>query len=366
MSKFLSPIDLNKNELQNARIQNLATAPATPVLGQIYFDTTNNTSYEWNGTIWWPWNTSKAPASSIPLSVLAVNPLARANHTGTQLAATVSDLATTVKSYSLDQFAVPVAAVSWNGKAINNLLDPVAAQDAATKNYVDGAVQSAAAGIDSKASVRVIATANLTLSAPQTIDGVAVVAGDRVLATGQTSASQNGVYVVAAGAWTRALDADQTGEITPGAFWFVEEGTTYGKTQWRCNNTGVITVNTTAITIVQFGAAANYTASLGVKFVANDIELNIKAAGGLVADATGLYVDRTLVPNKFAVTFGDGSATSYTLTHNLGTLDATVTLRDVASGAVVYADVTMATINTVTVAFGAAPAANSLRAVIVG
>src|SRR5205085_5154882 len=124
------------------------------------------------------------------------------------------------------------------------------------KNYVDTTVQASAAGIDSKPSVRAVATANVALTGTQTIDGVALVAGDRVLCRAQTTGSQNGVYVVAAGAWSRAADADANNELTPGAFWFVEEGTTYGKSQWRIENTGAIVVGTTAITVNQFGAAS--------------------------------------------------------------------------------------------------------------
>lgn len=263
--KILTNYNFNKNEVQNARIQNLASAPASPVEGQIYQDTTTHATYIWNGTAWRPCDASKLTDGSIAISALATNPLARANHTGTQTASTISDLATTVQGYRLDQFAAPTAAVSMNSQKITNLAAPTAgSNDAARIVDVETAVQSAAAGIDSKASVRAVATANVALTGLQTIDGITLVATDRVLLTGQTTASQNGVYVVAPGAWTRALDADANGEITPGAFWFVEEGTTYGKTQWRCNNTGAITVGTTSITIVQFGAANSYTAGNGL------------------------------------------------------------------------------------------------------
>jgi hypothetical protein len=93
---------------------------------------------------------------------------------------------------------------------------------------------------------RVVATSNITLSGTQTIDGVAVVAGDRVLVTGQTTASQNGPYVVAAGAWSRAADTIATGDK-----WFITAGTTYVNCSFTVWTRGAITLGTTALSIRQ-------------------------------------------------------------------------------------------------------------------
>lgn len=152
---------------------------------------------------------------------------------------------TNVRGYRLDQFAAATSPLT--------IPDPTLATHAATKGYIDTAVQSAAAGIVSKPSVRLVATSNVSLSGLSAIDGVTPVAGDRVLLTAQTTASQNGPYIAASGSWTRSTDADQTGEITPGSTWYVSEGATNSATTWRVSNTGTITIGTTAITIVQFG-----------------------------------------------------------------------------------------------------------------
>lgn len=364
--KFLTSIDLNKNEVQNARWQSLAAAPASPVAGLFYFDTVNNAGYIYNGTAWRPVDASKITDGSIQMSALATNPLARANHTGTQLAATISDLATTVKAYKLSDFALPTADVPMGGWKLMGLADPVNPQDASTKNYVDTAVQSAAAGIDSKASVRVVANANITLSGTQTIDGIAVVAGDRVLVRGQTTASANGVYVVAAGAWTRATDADSTGELTPGAFWFVEEGTTYGKTQWRIENTGTITLGTTSININQFGAAASYVAGNGLALAGNTFSVQPVASGGIAVGAGGVQLDTAVAVRKYAANVGDGAATSITVTHNLGTQDVTLSIRQLADNVGVECDWQANGVNTVVLTFAVAPALNALRVTIHG
>jgi hypothetical protein len=129
---------------------------------------------------------------------------------------------------------------------------PTADGHLATKSYVD----SVAAGLDPKASVRVATTANITLSGTQTIDGISVVAGDRVLVKDQTAGSQNGIYVVASGSWTRAADFDGSpaAEVTSGAFCFVTSGTTNGVKGFVLTTNNPITLGTTALTFSQFSS----------------------------------------------------------------------------------------------------------------
>jgi hypothetical protein len=104
--------------------------------------------------------------------------------------------------------------------------------------------------------VRAATTANLTLSAPQTIDGVSVTAGQRVLVKNQATALQNGIYVVGVGAWSRADDADDGTEFAAGTIISVSEGTVNGGKVFRVSNTGAITINTTALTFDLIGGTA--------------------------------------------------------------------------------------------------------------
>ena len=104
----------------------------------------------------------------------------------------------------LNSIPTATADVSLNSHKLTNVTDPTNPQDAATKNYVDTAVQ----GLDTKQSVRVATTANITLTNTKTVDGVLLIVGDRVLVKDQTTQSANGIYIVATGAWTRATDAN--------------------------------------------------------------------------------------------------------------------------------------------------------------
>jgi hypothetical protein len=142
---------------------------------------------------------------------------------------------------------------------LTNVTDPTSAQDAATKNYVD-AISN---GFDFKASCRVATTANITLSGTQTIDGVAVIANDRVLVKNQSTGADNGIYVCAAGAWSRATDADASAEVTAGLFVGVTEGTANGDTFWVLTTNDAITLGSTSLTFTQYGATASPSGSAG-------------------------------------------------------------------------------------------------------
>jgi hypothetical protein len=118
---------------------------------------------------------------------------------------------------------------------------PTASTDIANKLYVDTVAQ----GLDAKASCLAATTANITLSGTQTIDGVSVVAGNRVLVKDQTAPEDNGIYLCAAGAWTRSTDA-ATFDSLVSAFTFIEQGSVNADAGFVCTADAGGTLGTTA------------------------------------------------------------------------------------------------------------------------
>lgn len=478
-TKFLANLNLSQNELQNARIQNLTTTQitgiASPVDGQIVFDTTVDKLKYYNGTAWVALdassitsvagtspivvNTSSGTATvsidaadsdsagsmssthfnlvdgatssntvstivkrdssgnfsagtiTASLTGTASNAdqldsqdgtyyLNRANHSGTQTASTISDLATTVKGYRLDEFATPNTNVSFGSNRITSLADPENAQDAATKAYVDATRM----GLDVKDSVMVATTANIaSLSGLLTVDGYELLAGNRILVKNQNTASENGIYVAASGAWTRASDADGAGELSGGSFVFVESGDTQADSGWVVTTNGAITPGTTANSWAQFSGAGQIVAGEALAKVGNTLDVQVDDVtieivsdelavkdGGIdeshlannAVDLAGLKVTGTLpvasggtggttaetaktnlgFMTRYATTATWTAGENKTVTHSLGTKDVIVNVYD-SSDAMVIADVVTTTTSAITVMCSVA---GDYRVVVIG
>lgn len=136
--------------------------------------------------------------------------------------------------------------LNMGSQSITNVATPSSGNDAANKSYVDTQITNITGLFTSKGTVRVATTANITLSGTQTIDGVSVIATNRVLVKNQTAPAQNGIYVCAAGSWARASDMDLWAEV-PGAWVTVQEGSTNADTTWLSTADSGGTLETTAI-----------------------------------------------------------------------------------------------------------------------
>ena len=285
---------------------------------------------------------------------------------------------------------------------ITNLGAPTNSTDAATKAYVDAVSE----GLHIHAAADVYVAANVTiataLEAGDLIDGVTLTPGMRVLVNGQTTQSENGIYVVqASGGPLRALDFDTALEVASGDFIFVSSGTLYGNTGW-VQTFSPATIGTDAISFTQFSGAGTYTAGAGLNLTGTvfsadvtptsgnaslinsggAIEVKTDTSRGLSVDTNGLGINAGTGltfssgalafasgygVRKYAVSIGDGAATSYTVTHNLGTKDVTIQVYDNSSPyAQVEADVEHTGSNTATIKFAVAPTTDQYRIVVVG
>jgi hypothetical protein len=307
-------------------------------------------------------------------------------------------------------------AIAMSNTKITGLATPTDAADAANKQYVDDVAQ----GLNIHAASYAATTANLNATYSNgtsgvgatltnagtqvafTTDGTTPSVNDRILVKNQTTASQNGIYTlttVGSGStnWvlTRATDFDTAVEIAGGDFTFVDNGTTLANTGW-VNVDEVTTVGTDPIEFQQFSGAGTYTASNGVLLTGTNFTFAPRSGYGLATGASGaeiklattsglnlssdlavgagngisvltntVAIDSAVVVSKYAANVGDGSATSYTITHNLGTRDVIVAVYEAGSPyAEVVCDVAHATTNTVTLAFSVAPTSNQYRVVI--
>ena len=178
----------------------------------------------------------------------------------------------TWKDFVLGSDALPISGGTLTG-FLTLHADPTNAMHAATKGYVDNAIT----GLNWKYAVRVATVSNITLSGTQTVDGVLVSVGDRVLVKNQSTATENGIYLVAAGAWTRTTDADTGAEIVTAAV-LITTGT-QANTQWTCTNSTPPTIGTTAITFGQIAGAGVYTNGTGISLIGNVFSISNSYAG---------------------------------------------------------------------------------------
>lgn len=349
-------LDFAKYEGRNLRAHQLGAAPSSPVTGQLYYNTADNTLYWWDGTQWVSSRGTTPPdatssvkgvvqlagdlAGTAASPQIAAGAIVDADVNGSAaIAESKLNLATDAAvgtgsrrtlgsgaqqampgNRTLDAITAPAAAVSLNGQKLTNVADPTVGTDGANKQYVDNASQ----GLDAKASVKAATTANianLAGGAPNTLDGISLAANDRVLVKNQTTQSQNGIYVVTTlgtgsnGTWTRASDMDAWAEV-PAAYTWVEQGTTLADTGWVCTADQGGTLGTTSITWAQFNGAGTIIDGAGLVKSGNTFDVVALGGGGLQVNADSIQIANNGVTNAM---LADGAV-------DLSTADVTGTL----------------------------------------
>lgn len=486
MTRFLTNLNLTQNAIINGKFEVVGSDPNTGNFeGRLIYNSTEKTIKYFDGTGWRKAivSVSAVGTSSAAITInesngsITIEPnLASSSQAGVMSAA---DKAKLDNASSSDGFSTLVIR---DGSGRFQAAEPQNALDVANKGYVD----AARSGLDVKQSVHVATTGPINLASDlntgDIIDGHTLETGDRVLVKDQTTASENGIYVVAvSGTAQRATDADSSAEVTSGMFTFVTNGTQYGDTGWVLTTNNPITLGTTPLVFAQFSgtgqivagealekdgatlnvlvdgtsievhndelriasgaAGAGLSASAGVLSVVPHIsggleiaddELQIKINGaidGLVTSSAGLALDAGIAGDGLTFTagvlsrdaidlaqgsddtigilpidqggtsastqadardalaytppsgattttptlarvasqvIGNGSALTFTITHNFGTRAVVVQVFDSATYDTVITDTVRTTIDSVTVSFAVAPDNGAYTVVVTG
>ena len=429
--KFLTNIDLNQNQLLNGTFEVVGTDPSTGNFdGRMIFNSTEGVIkvYDVTASAWRKMITgvTSAGSQSTALTIsesngaITITPnLATSASAGLLSASDFSKLADATSEATANKLVLRDA----NGQA--KFGTPTDDTHAATKGYVD----AARSGLDVKQSVRAATTGPVNLAnqleAGDTLDtNVTLVAGNRVLVKDQSTASENGIYVVqASGAAVRATDFDSNAEVTPGAFTFVEEGTANADSGWVVSTNGTINVGVSAINWAQFSGAGQITAGAGLTKTGNTIDA-VGTADRITVNADSIDIASTYAGQSSITTLGtittgvwngtdvavlDGGTgasdaatartnlgiktsagavttststlariakqgcaasstgvSTTTVTHNFNTTDVNVQIYEVATGATVIGDVTRANADTLSVVLYGTISANDYTIVVVG
>lgn len=235
--------------------------------------------------------------SAVTTGVFANARISQASVTQHQAALSISETQIADGTLLARVNANEIIAGSWtfNNPVVGTT--PTAGNHLTTKDYVD----NIAAGVSPQSSVKAATTANITLSGTQTIDGIAVAAGSRVLVKNQTAGAENGVYVVSAGAWTRSPDFDgnPTNEVSPGDLVYVETGTSNGNSSWVLVTNAPITVGSTALTFSVFSRPGDFEAGAGLTKTGNTFNVGTASTSRIIVNADSLDLASVATPGTY-------------------------------------------------------------------
>ena len=428
--KFLTNLDLNQNQLLNATFEKLATDPASGNFeGRLIYNTATDTIKVYTGSAFV--SIPHTFVSGGGAGIAEALTVSESNGTITLTLAVADTDSAGLLPAAMWQMLTDATSDATASKLVKRdasgnakVADPTDAAHIATKGYVDAARQ----GLDVKDSVRVASVAPVAiasaLEAGDVIDGVTLVAGDRVLLKDQSTASENGIYVaVASGAASRATDANTSAKVTTGMFTFVAEGTVNGDNGFVLTTNDTITLGTTGLTFVQFSGAGQVIAGDGLTKSGNTLDVvgttNRITVNADSVDISANYVGQSSITTLGTITTGvwngtdvavaDGGTgasdaatartnlgiktsagavttttsalariakqgcaasstgvSTTTVTHNFNTTDVNVQIYEVSTGATVIGDVTRSNADTLSVVLYGTISANDYTIVVVG
>ena len=392
--KFVTNLDLNKNELQNARVQNLATAPGSPVEGQIYYDTGDDTIYFRNASAWiniagdisgvtaGTGLTCGGTSGVVTVTLADTAVTAAAYGSATQVATFTVDAQERLTAAANATIAIPSTAVTDFTEAVQ---DVAGALVAGTANEVSVTYDDAAGTLtigqpdDVTIGGILTVTGNLVVNGTTTtVNSTTTTVDDPIFTLGGDTAPSSdddkdrGIefryhtgsaakvgyfgYDDSTGYFTYIPDATNTSEVFSG---------TQGTISVLAYNIGANTVlsgTTLGSTIVTSSLTAVGTIATGT-WEATDVAVLHGGTGASTAAAARTNLGAT---TKVTDTIGDGSATAIAVTHSLGTDDVVVEVYDATSKETVICDVDRTSTNAVTLTFASAPASNAYKVVVIG
>lgn len=383
--QILTNLNLSKNELQNARVQNLASHPAGPVEGQIYYNTTDKTFYGWYGSAWRDLGKSyekataamdglmsKEDKSKLDGIAASANNYTHPNHTGD--VTSTGDGATVITNDAVTNAKlanVPTGTIK--GRTAAGAGDPTDLTLAQVKTALalDNVTNVAQIPLSMKGAINGVAELDAAGKVPagqlpSYVDDVLEFAN---LTAFPTTGETGKIYVALDTNLTYRWSGTTYVEISPSLALGETSSTAYrgdrGKVAYDHSQSAHAPANAqknSDITKAEIEARLTGTITTHAH---NPAQINTDANNRFVTDAEkGTWNAK---PGKYASTIGNGSATSFTVTHNLGSQDITVTIREAAAPfAIVYADIEVTNASSIKVSFAAAPSSNQYRVVVIG
>lgn len=379
MVKYLTPIDLNKNELQNARVQNLAAAPDSPVSGQVYYNSSDNKLYVYDGTGWV--DLTDTTEGSVT-SVGATAPITSSGGLTPTIGVTIGTAETTVAAGDDSRFPTTdekAALVGTGTPSVTNVyvtdddtrLTDTRDPNAHTHNSDD--VNAGTLGVDripaldaAKITTGIFDIARIPAVA---LERLSIVADETARFALTTASVQTGDTVKQTDTGVMYIVVDDTNLDSAAGYTEYSAGTA-ASVPWSgvTDKPSDYTPSSHTHGSVSNDGKIGTTANLPI-ITTTDGALSAGEFGSIAntfcqGDDSRLSDERE--PARYSVDIGDGVATSFTVTHNKGTRDVMVIVRETASPyAQVFCDIEMATVDTITAKFASAPSSNQYRVTVI-